>query len=822
MTAPISTLVLWLAYGSVALGVRVVVRALSRELPWKVWLLFLVLPVVFLGSGFLENRTPIPLDHIRAHFPPWNSASHPFPHNPSLNDVATQFAPWAKAVRSAWKEGSPPFWNRWNGCGMPLAATGQSQAFSPFTLLMFALPLARAFVLLGALKLFLALSGTWLWLRELGVSAMASRFGAITFAFSFAMTPWLFHPATAVVCLWPWAFFGFELLADPAVEKRAFLFLVILLAAWPLCGHLETVTLGAFFGLLWFGLRGATGDPRAARSVKVGSLAALAAIALSAFSLLPQLHAVLASNRLVLANDPSHFDYVPWVPYRPGWLGGFVTSLFPRAYGDLIESPMISGAAGSIVEMGFGYFGVIGWSGALLVARPGSRRSSKEWILGGIVLLGLFGAMGLPIFRSLIEAIPGIRLVPPLRLLVLVSAAGAPLAALQLDRLLRDFAASSFAVALSTIAALALAEFCLLRGRHAAAGGLPSQVSALIGTLAVLLLAGTGTLLLARRIIAPALFALLMAALSAIELLPEGMRLYRFYSPADLYPETPLIRFLRAQTPPFRIVSDEFALYPNTNVFASVESVMAHDPAERRDYVQFLDTTAGYPPFDYFKRIRDLDAPILDLLNVRFLVSSAKGKRPGPRWAGVYEGEDGQVYENRGALPRVFAPARIEIVHPSEGKRSTSLNAFQAFGGRLREFLATDAFAREALVLQNPGFPSGGILENPHAAIGQVIERTNTVRFPASVSGSAASILISSLVTDGGWSAKDERGGRLPVGLANGPFLAIAVPPGEHVVTLTYRPPGFRLGAVISLFSLGVLAILIVSWRRKGPGGSST
>src|SRR5204862_393627 len=98
---------------------------------------------------------------------------------------------------------------------------------------------------------------------------------------------------------------------------------------------------------------------------------------LSAFSLLPQLHSIADSNRLVLARDPAHFLFVPWVPYRPGWLGGFITPLFPLAFGDAIESPMISGAAGSIIEMGFGYLGVIGWSCALLVLRPRSRRGSR-------------------------------------------------------------------------------------------------------------------------------------------------------------------------------------------------------------------------------------------------------------------------------------------------------------------------------------------------------------------------------------------------------------------------------------------------------------
>jgi len=709
---------------------------------------------------------------------------------------------------------------------MPLAASGQSQAFSPFTLLTLALPLTRAFVLLGAVKLLLASTGTYLWLRELGVSSAAARFGAVTFAFSFALTVWLYHPATSDICLWPWALFGFELLSDPAVRRRAFLFLVLVLAAWPLCGHLETVALGAFVGLLWFGLRALARDLPSTAVLKAGSLAGLTAIALSAFALLPQLHAVLASNRLVLSNDPSHLDYVPWVPYKPGWLGGFLTSLFPTAYGDLIESPMIPGAAGSIVEMGFGYFGVLGWSCALLVLRPGSRRSWKEWTLFAILLFGLCGAMGLPVFRSLIELIPGIRLAPPLRLLLFASIAGAPLAALELDRLMRDLAAGGkvlrfFVFAVVAIAALGLVQFLLFRSRHVAAGGLRPQVTALVWTLVVLSLACVTVVLLGKRLVTPALFLFLLTGLSALELLHQGMRLYRFYSPADLYPETPLIRFLRRQNQPFRIVSDEFALYPNTNIFASVENVLTHDPAERRDYVQLLDSSAGYAPFDYFKRVRNLDAPIFGFLNARFLVSSAQGKSPDSRWARVYAGADGQVFENSRALPRLYAPPEIEIVDPSPGTPPTSRNALPAFGPRLTEFLAGGEFARRALVLKNQSFPfAGGLRENPPVEVHGVEEKTNAVRFSASVSGSTSSILISSLVTDGGWTARDERGNPLGVGLANGPFLALVIPAGEHGVTLTYLPPGFHLGAVLSILSLLVLAILLVSWRRRGRRGS--
>jgi hypothetical protein len=718
----------------------------------------------------------------------------------------------------AWKEGSLPFWDRWNGCGTPLAANGQSQAFSPFTFLMFALPLARAYVLLGAAKLFLALCGTWLWLREMGISIRASRFGAVAFAFSFAMTPWLYHPASAEVCLWPWTFFAIELLADPSVRRRAFAALTVLLACWTLCGHLETAALGALFGILWLGLRALAGDIRGPRHVLGGAcLAAGGALGLSAFLLLPQLHVIAASNRMVLARDPSHLSFVPWVPYRPGWLGGFVTSLFPRAYGDLIDSQIISGAAGSIVEMGFGYFGVVGWCCALLAFTRGPGRGPKAWVLLALVLFGLGGAMGLPIFRTAVEALPGIRLLPPLRILLFVSAAGAPLAAFGMDRLLGDHkrgarGPATLAAVCVVIAAFAAVSFRVLRGRHAAVGGLPSQKSALAWTLAVLILLAAAAALFALKAVPPPVFAGLVTGLAALELLHQGMRLYSYSPPSDLYPETPLLRFLRSQPPPYRIVGDGGALFPNTNVFALVENVGTHDPAERRDYVLFLERAAGYPPFEYFKTIRNFNSPALDFLNVKYLVAASGHQTPGPKWTLTYDGTDGRVFENRDVLPRFFAPPRIRWVPPTESSQRTS-NAILAFGEPLDELLASEAFSKQAFVLSTPnivrGFPADGL--NGSARIENPAETTNRVRFAVSVA-QAPTILVSSFVSDGGWSARDETGSTLPTSLANGPFLAILASPGNHTVTLTYVPPGFRAGAAVSAITGLAMTALFSSW----------
>jgi uncharacterized membrane protein YfhO len=71
---------------------------------------------------------------------------------------------------------------------------------------------------------------------------------------------------------------------------------------------------------------------------------------------------------------------------------------------------------------------------------------------------------------------------------------------------------------------------------------------------------------------------------------------------------------------------------------------------------------------------------------------------------------------------------------------------------------------------------------------------------------------VASLVQDGGWSASDETGRRIAVTLANGPFLALQAPAGDHRLLLKYRPPGFLTGRWISLGGL----LGVVLWGVLG------
>ncbi len=748
-------------------------RALGRPFNAAEAALLVLLPIALLFPGFVSRRTILPVDHAML-LPPWSHVKTAVRYNANLNDAVTQMAPWAKAVRMAWKEGSLPWRNRWNGSGMPLAANGQSAPFSPFSILMLPLALSAAFTLAVAVKILLALSGTMLWLRELAVSRGAAAFGAILFALSLTMAPWLLFPHTSVVCLWPWAALGIELLRDPALRGRGRVLLTSVFFVWPLCGHPESLVLGAMFLALWLAARAASGAlPEPIRLAREMGVCAIAALGLSAFLLLPQALAIGASNRIRVADAFwKGMPFSRW-PHGARWPAVFVTSLFPRAFGDEISSRMISGTPGNFPEMTLGHFGLAGMAVALLILRPGSRRRPEAlaFLLPAGLGLAVAGAVW-PFFEVFLH-LPGVRFMLPTRYLSWLAFGGAGLAAFEVDRLRRDLPTRrGAALALLPISG-ALAAAAVLVDRHlaplhAAAGGHDSQKEAILLSLAALgAIAAAGVAATLSRPIARRV-PFLLAAIAVLELGAQDTRLYRFGPPGDLFPETPLVRFLKSRPPPFRVGGEGAVLFPNSNVFAGVEDIRTHDPVERRDYVDFLDQAGGYPPADYFKRLSNWNAPALDLLNLRYLGAEIGEPPPGPKWRPAYSGPDGVLFENAQALPRVFGADRI----PPSSRG------------------APDRFT-----------------------VSDYREETNAIFFRSLAAATAPAVI--SIVDDGGWSARDETGRELLVSRAAGLLVGLELPAGDHAIRLRYRPPGFLIGSMLSFGTLMALAGSVFLRRRR-------
>lgn len=799
-----------------------------RPIPARVLALFALLPLAFFRRDMVGRFTHLPTDHMQL-FPAGNTEYRP-PHNPWLNDLATQNLPWTEKVRESFRAGHWPVRDRWNAAGGPLWANNPAAAFSPATLLSLVLPLKIAFGAAAAAKLFLALCGMWLWLRELRVSAGAALFGAAAFALSYSIVPWVFFPIAAAVALWPWFLFAVERLRDREASGRTFVLLTAILMVWPLLGHIESMVSGVTLAAFLFAARFVLRDlPDARRLASRVTLAGLIAAGLAAAVLVPQALAILASNRRALAEVPFYASFFSWTPHGfiwPGWASTF----FPQAFGDGIQSPMVPGSVASFPEMTLGYFGAAGWAAALLVLRPGSRRARATWALLAVLVIGLGVGAGLWPFAEIAGHLPLYGWMFPLRIFSWIALAGAAIAALEIDRFLRDAERAPIrAAAAAAVAALALALVVFAAHRrfylaHGPAEGLAAQKEAL--TLSLRALAGFAACA-ALAMVGPRVRQALPYALVivlGVELSVQASRQYRLWPADRVFPKTPLVSFLARQAGPFRVIGEDLTLFPGVNVFAGVEDVRTHDPVERRDYVDFLDAQCGYPPAEYFKKPAHLNGPALDFLNVRFLLSmnprfhdTASPSDVSPeRWRLVYAGPDGEVLENQRVLPRVFAPRTVVGVGPA-GSSDRVRSATPFFAAAYPELKLQSDWSQKAFVL---GAPEGE-RANGEAEVHDYTEFVSRVTFGVRArGGSPGTVLLVSLVQDGGWSARDGTGRVLPKTLANGPFLAVSVPDGAHRVVLAYAPPGSRAGLAVSLVTLlsVAVAVISVSARRAATG----
>jgi hypothetical protein len=240
----------------------------------------------------------------------------------------------------------------------------------------------------------------------------------------------------------------------------------------------------------------------------------------------------------------------------------------------------------------------------------------------------------------------------------------------------------------------------------------------------------------------------------------------------------------------FRTAGLGSAMFPNTNVFARMQDVRSHDPLESREYVDFLDESCGYPSGDYFRMLHRPDCAALDFLNARYLVAAPGTPPPAAKWRAVYEGADGTVFENASVLPRAFAPRRIRFARDVPAREAAR---------------DPDWLAEAALRDDSPRAP----LENAAVHVASYAETASRVTLGTASPGPG--IVVASLVQDGGWSAHGEDGRALRTWNANGPFLAVEAPAGEHVITLTYTPRGFRAGLAAAAVSLAIGA----AWLRR-------
>lgn len=243
------------------------------------------------------------------------------------------------------------------------------------------------------------------------------------------------------------------------------------------------------------------------------------------------------------------------------------------------------------------------------------------------------------------------------------------------------------------------------------------------------------------------------------------------------------LRSLLHQTdPPGRIdvMGDSVNWIPAAPILG-IPTAAGNDPLTISRYIHVRRLFAPGAFWERFNEVSRPDSPVLDLVNVRYILTLAPDatpriQHPKLRLSAMLSGH--QVYENVAALPRFFLVGRT--------RRAASLEEAVAI-------LGSSGFqpAREAVVEGIEPLVDGG------AGTVRLI-RYSAHRVELEVEARDRSFLVTSETWYPGWRAFIDGAERTLV-ISNGAFRGLPVPEGRHSVEMRFQPVTLRQGAALSL-----------------------
>jgi hypothetical protein len=278
------------------------------------------------------------------------------------------------------------------------------------------------------------------------------------------------------------------------------------------------------------------------------------------------------------------------------------------------------------------------------------------------------------------------------------------------------------------------------------------------------------------------------------------------YDHFDSYMEVPAkIRELVNQTsPPARIDTIHGSLNWVAGMLFEVPTAGGNDPMALERLIQ---ARLSFGQGERWQRNIEISAPdsrLIDLLNVRFILSSAPLENT--RFQKIAELPANVVYENPTAQPRFFLVTRIRKA--AGMPEAVAMMRSADFDPRMEAIVEGD--------VTMPAAEAEGTVRTL---------RYEPLDAELEVNAATAAYLVTSEANYPGWQAFID-GRPQPLFTTNVAFRGLPVPAGRHIVTMRFRPSILWQGAALSLISLALLAALLfrnwISPRRSSRPSTSS
>jgi hypothetical protein len=785
--------------------------------------LFLVAVSVFVGPRVYIDRTILVGDgtyyvdpSFRAAVPadayvtrPRNFLSHV--------DNALNGYPRMHYVQTSLSAGEIPWWNPYLGLGIPGAGTA-SATFEPIELLLGRLVSVPALSSLKAVAaLVVGAYGMFLLVVTLGASRTAGILAGIAFVFSGWTVAWLGRTNMLAEMWMPWLFWAAERVLRGAALR--FAGAVALFAGFAcLSSHPQTaVHILAALGFYIAARTVTSGLPGPVVAGRLGVIAAalVIGVGIGLVQLVPSAsviaHAELPAQGRSLAGGASGVVDAAWATITGDWT--IIRRDLPTAV--MTVAPLFFGSAASDTYWwrGLNMMEVMTYAGLLplfLAAYAAWRRRDVPGVGVWLVMTVLaFGAMyALPLFNA-VNYLPVIGLANNGRLRLLFRFALVVAAAFGLDRLMADLRArrpgwarftAAYAAGILLIPALTyvgLAWWTTLR-----LPGIQTMLRREAGVGVILLALAALLALRARGTLGAAPFRALVVALAFVDPLWHLGDFNPSIPTAHVFPETPLVRFLKQDPSLYRVSSGTLTrvMTPDSKLPYRLFDVDLFDVLNVRRHTRLQQAVNGGKQ-NAFNTLRafNFQEParhhgLISLMNVKYVLLPASDFAPEnpfqaqPGFRLVYDREV-RVYENLHVMPRAFLV-----------DRATRVSADEA----LATITRADFDPRTAPVLLEEASPA--LPESPGGSPGSAeVTAVSANRVAVRVNAARASYLVLSDTNYPGWQARLD-GAPTPIFQAHYLFRAVHVPAGAHEIVFTFMPASYRLAMAGTLASLALVA----------------
>ncbi len=578
----------------------------SRLKQFSVLGLFLILTSVFLFPIFL-GKTFFPGD-ILFQWSPW-FLSDPkvlkdvLPiNNPLLGDAVTAFFPWYSYFSQSAAAGALPLWNPLVLAGAPLLANWQSGVLAVENIVFYLFDMSIALNIHVFLKIFMALSFSYLFLRKLDLSKQASIFGAATYAFSAFFVVWLNWPQTRVAVWLPLILFTIEhVLEDLNIRRIAFISLAV--AAAVLAGHPGTMVQVMMVIFIYSAIRvmGLPGQKSKTALYITGGVAL--GLGIGAVMILPGYEMIKQSYQY---GQRSATDYL-----RLGLgAGNLVLLFFPNFYGHLKDGIYKGPANFNEVSAYVGLLPLLFSFWAMTFA----RKLKKIWPMLALALFSIIMIYGIwP--QKLLAKLPLVAMQPTQRYIFILTFALSVLGAFGFDAFFKEHRREKrfLVLALVFVGAMALTFYKL---QPTIWGVYKSQYFLL--SLPFLALFGVYV----KKGISQ--FKWLLVLLLVVDLFLFGINLNSFVKRGFAYPKTAVTDFLNKDKSVKRVLPLVDTMLPNSLMPYGVHDLRGRDALISKRFFNFsslINDKDRLPQLPNFILPNKIDSDLIDFLNVKYVIS---------------------------------------------------------------------------------------------------------------------------------------------------------------------------------------------------------